>query len=299
MMQRHMPIGYKLVDGKIEFDEAKAVVVKKIFADYLSGISTFALAKRLTEMGFLNANNKASWNHGSIGKILENVKYLGDEFYPQMISPELFEQVQKRRKERCEQLGRSIQPNSANNQYPFTGKLRCGECGEIYRKYIEHCGKPSEKSFWKCKRYIYKNRVCCRCGFLTDEQLEKAFLEAANQILARIQILDRKPNKEPIPNNPGFNKLDQRIKELEAEGRYSSKELPALIFKRAQALYKTAVIDDAEYNTGKMKQAFSDRQPLAEFDEEMFLTVIKQITVYAEHRLVFEFINGLTMEAGY
>lgn len=299
MMQRHMPIGYKLVDGKIEFDDAKAVVVKKIFADYLSGISTFALAKRLTEMGFLNANNKASWNHGSIGKILENVKYLGDEFYPQMISPELFEQVQKRRKERCEQLGRSIQPNSAVHQYPFTGKLRCGECGEIYRKYIEHCGKPSERSFWKCKRYIYKNRVCCRCGFLTDEQLERAFFESVNRILARIQILDRKPKKVPVPDNPEFNRLDQRIKELEAEGRYSSNELPALIFKRAQAFYKTAKVDDAEYNNEKMKQALSGRQPLAEFDEELFLTVIKQITVYADHRLMFEFINGLTIEAGY
>jgi site-specific DNA recombinase len=299
MMQRHMPIGYKLVNGKIRLDEPKAAVVKKIFSDYLFGVSTSALAKRLTEMGFPNANNKASWNHGSIGKILENVKYLGDEFYPQMISTELFEQVQKRRKERCDQLGRSIQPNSGNHQYPFTGKLRCGECGEVYRKYIEHCGKPSEKSFWKCKRYIYKNRVCCRCGFLTDEQLERAFLEAANRILARIQILDRKPKKEPIPYNPEFNSLDHRIRELEAEGRYSSIELPALIFKRAQALYKTARIDDADYNTEKMKQAFSGRQLLTEFDEELFLAVIKQITVYADHRLVFEFINGLTMESGY
>lgn len=298
MMQRHMPIGYKLVDGKIQFDEPKATVVKKIFADYLSGVSTSAHAKRLTEMRFPNANNKASWNHGSIGKILENLKYLGDEFYPQMISAELFEQVQKRREERCEQLGRSLQPNSANRQYPFTGKLRCGECGQSYRKYIEHCGRASEKSFWKCKRYIYKNRVCCRCSFITNEQIEKAFLEAANRILARIQILDRKPRKEPIPNNPEFNRLDQRIKELEAQGRYSSKELPALIFKRAQALYKTARIDDSEYNTEKMKQAFSGRQPLTEFDEKLFDTVIKQITVYADHRLVFEFINGLNMEAG-
>ncbi|MFZ5944249.1 MAG: recombinase family protein [Bacillota bacterium] len=299
MMQRHMPIGYKLADGKIQLDELKADVVKRIFADYLSGASTSALAKRLTEMGFPNANKKASWNHGSIGKILENVKYLGDEFYPQMIGAELFDQVQKRRKERCEQLGRSIQPNSVNRQYAFTGKLRCGECGEVYRKYIEHCGRTSEKSLWKCKRYIYKNRVCCRCGFIADEQIEKAFLEAANRILARIQILDRKPKKEPIPNNPEFNRLDQRIKELEAEGRYSSNELPALIFKRAQALYKTARINDAEYNSEKMKQAFSGRQPLADFDEELFLKVIKQITVYADHRLVFEFINGLTMEAGY
>lgn len=299
MMQRHMPIGYKMVDGKVQLDEPKADVVKRIFADYLSGVSTSALAKRLTEIGFPNANSKASWNHGSIGKILENVKYLGDEFYPQMIDSEVFEQVQKRRKERCEQLGRSIQPNSANRQYPFTGKLRCGECGEAYRKYIEHCGRPSEKSFWKCKRYIYKNRVCCRCGFLTDEQLEKAFLETANLIIARMQIFDRKPKKEPIPYNPEFNSLDQRIKELEAEGRYSSRELPALIFKRAQAFYKTARIDDAENNTEKMRQAFSGRQPLEGFDEELFRTVIKQITVYAAHRLVLEFINGLTMEAGY
>jgi len=299
MMQRHMPIGYKLVDGKIQIDKAMAAVVKKIFADYLSGTSTSALAKRLTEMGFPNANNKASWNHGSIGKILENVKYLGDEFYPQMISADLFEQVQKRRKERCEQLGRSIQPNSANRQYPFTGKLRCGECGEIYRKYIEHSGRASEKSIWKCKRYIYKNRVFCRCGFLSDEQIKGAFIKVINRLLARPQIFGRMPRKEPTPNNPEFNRLDQQIKELEAEGRYSSNELPALIFKRAQALYKIARIDDAEYNTEKMKQAFSDRQTLTEFDEKLFDTVIKKITVCADHRLVFEFINGLTMEAGY
>lgn len=299
MMQRHMPIGYKLVDGKIQFDEAKAAAVKKIFSNYLSGTSTFALAKQLTQMGFPNANNKASWNHGSIGKILENVKYLGDEFYPQIIDAEVFEQVQKRRQERCEQLGRSLQPNSAKHQHLFTGRLRCGECGEIYRKYIEHCGKASEKFFWKCKRYIYKNRVCCRSAFLTDEQIEKAFLEAANRILARLQILDRRLPKEPIPNNPEFQKLDQKIKELEAEGRYSSKELPALIFKRAQALYKTAWIDDTEHNAEKMKQAFTNRELLTEFDEKLFLAVVRQITVHTDHRLTFEFINGLTMEAGY
>lgn len=299
MMQRHMPIGYKLVDGKIQLDESKATVVKKIFSDYLSGTSTFALAKQLTKTGFPNANNKASWNHGSIGKILGNVKYIGDEFYPPLIAAELFEQVQKHRQERCEKLGRSIQPNSTKHQHPFTGRLQCGECGEIYRRYVEHCGKAAERTLWKCKRYIYKNRVCCRCAFLTDEQVEKAFLEAANRIITRIQILDRKHKKESIPNNPEFQKLNQKIKELEAEGRYSSKELPALIFNRAKALYKTARIDDADHNAEKMKQAFSHREPLTEFDEELFLAVVRQIMVHADHRLVFEFINGLTMEAGY
>jgi len=69
MMQRHMPIGYKLVDGKIQFDRPKASVVRKIFQDYRDGISLRAIAKELMVMGFLNANNKPSWNHCSIGKI--------------------------------------------------------------------------------------------------------------------------------------------------------------------------------------------------------------------------------------
>jgi hypothetical protein len=93
--------------------------------------------------------------------------------------------------------------------------------------------------------------------------------------------------------------LDQQIKELEAGGQYSSKELPALLYERAKAFYQTARIDDTDYNTGRMKQAFLGRQPLREFDGELFLTVIKQITVYADYRLVFEFINGLIMEAKY
>lgn len=262
MMQRHMPIGYKMVNGKIQIDKTKEKVVKKVFKDYLSGVSTYSLAKELTAMGFLNANNKHSWNHGSIGKILENTKYLGDDLYPQMIQKEQFEQVQNRRKERCQTLGRTAQPNSMVNQYTFSGKLRCGECGEIYRKYVEHSGKPSERTNWKCKKYIYKNRVQCRCGVITDEQIKEVFISAANYIISKMCILDRKPKVASPPVNPEFKKLDQRVKELELDGRYSSKELSSLIFKRAMAFYNTAEIKDYEHTTEKMKQVFSQREQL-------------------------------------
>lgn len=101
MMQRHIPLGYKIVDGKVIFDEEKVAVIKKIFEDYHKGSSLHAIAKELTATGVLNANNKPNWNHGSVGKILENIKYLGDEFYPQIIDKETFESVQKRRKKRA------------------------------------------------------------------------------------------------------------------------------------------------------------------------------------------------------
>ena len=298
-MQRHMPIGYKMVNGKIQIDKIKEKVVKKIFKYYLSGVSTYGLAKELTAMGFLNANNKPSWNHGSIGKILENTKYLGDDLYPQMIKKEQFEQVQNRRKERCQTLGRIAQPNSMANQYTFSGKLHCGECGEIYRKYVEHSGKPSERTNWKCKKYIYKNRVQCRCGVITDEQIKEAFISAANHIVSKMYLLDRKPKAASPPVNPEFKKLDQRVKELEADGRYSSKELSNLIFKRAMTFYKTAEIKDYEHTTEKMKQVFSQREQLKEFHDDLFSTVVKHLTVHADRRLTFEFINGLTIDETY
>lgn len=299
MMQRHMPIGYKMVNGKIQIDKTKEKVVKKVFKDYLSGVSTYSLAKELTAMGFLNANNKPSWNHSSIGRILENIKYLGDDLYPQMIEKEQFEQVQNRRKERCQTLGRTAQPNSMANQYTFSGKLHCGECGEIYRKYVEHSGKPSERTNWKCKKYIYKNRVQCRCGVITDEQIKEAFISAANHIISKRYILERKLKAASPPVNPEFKKLDQRVKELESNGRYSSKELSSLIFKRAMAFYNSAESKDYEHTTEKMKQVFSQQEQLKEFDDDLFLTVVKHLTVYADRRFTFEFINGLTLDGTY
>jgi hypothetical protein len=250
-------------------------------------------------MEFLNANNKPSWNHGSIGRILENTKYLGDDLYPQMIEKEQFEQVQNRRKERCQTLGRTAQPNSMVNQYTFSGKLRCGECGELYRKYVEHSGKTSERTNWKCKKYIYKNRVQCRCGVITDEQIKEAFISTANHIIFKRYLLDRKPKVASSPSTPEFKKLDQRVKDLESDGQYSSKELSDLIFKRAIAFYNTAEIKDYEHTTEKIKQVFSLREQLKEFDDDLFLKVVKQLTVYADRRLTFEFINGLTIDGTY
>lgn len=129
-VQRHMPIGYKLIDGKVLLDDKKVGVVQKIFKDYLNGTSMIAIAKELTVIGFPNANNKPNWNHGSVGRILENTKYLGDEMYPKIINKEYFESAQERRKSVLKNLGRIPQSKSKKNQSIFSQKLRCGECGK-------------------------------------------------------------------------------------------------------------------------------------------------------------------------
>ena len=96
-----------------------------------------------------------------------------------------------------------------------------------------------------------------------------------------------------------IRKIEEQIKELEEEEQFSSKELSELIFKRATAYYNNSKIDDYDYNTKKMKEELAGEEPLIEFNEDLFIKTIKQITIFKDGRIVVEYINGITMEEKY
>ena len=66
-----------------------------------------------------------------------------------------------------------------------------------------------------------------------------------------------------------------------------------MIFQRAKLLYQSAQIYDYEHQTEKIKQALADRKQQTEFNEELFLQIIKQLVIYEDGRIEVEFINGL------
>ena len=211
-MQRRTPLGYYIQNGKAEIEPETAEFVREIFSTYLAGISTYRIAKDFTRRGILNASHKPSWNHGSIGKILENRKYIGDEFYPPLIEQSIFEQVQSRRIQRVKDLGRAAQPNSFANQSVWSSLLVCGECGQPYRKYTEK-GKPPK---WRCKHYIYRNRVHCRNRFLSEEQLEQAFVRVINQVIGNPAYLN--PDFKELPLTESI--AERKLTELYTNMRY-------------------------------------------------------------------------------
>lgn len=92
----HIPYGYRIVDGKAVVDEEQAAKVQAIFMDYLSGTAlTVAAAKVGLKM-----------YHGSVGRLLRNRHYLGDEFYPAIIDQKTFDAVEEKRMEKAKELGR-------------------------------------------------------------------------------------------------------------------------------------------------------------------------------------------------
>ncbi|PKM93160.1 MAG: recombinase [Firmicutes bacterium HGW-Firmicutes-1] len=292
MMQRHMPMGYKMVNGQIEVNEEQAQIVKAIFTDYIKEISLKAIAKKLSDKGVLNANMKPNWNHGSVGKILQNVKYQGDEFYPRLIDEATYKKAQDMRAAVEIKLGRTQQFNAMKNQSIFGGKIKCGECGETYKKYVEHAGKPSEKIKWKCRNYIFENRVLCRNSFFTEDELKSTFVEATNQLIKQKKMLEKISPQEPPKMNSELRQTENRIKELEQDGEFSSPELAELIFKRAVLYYEGSKVADQKLKAEKLKSALSDINTMTEFNEELFESIIKRMTVYKETSVKVEIING-------
>lgn len=92
----HTPFGYCIENGKAVIDKDAAAQIKILYQSYLSGDSLTTAAK--------NADIKSF--HATIGKMLRNARYLGDEYYPAIIDTETFVAAEAERIKRAKKLGR-------------------------------------------------------------------------------------------------------------------------------------------------------------------------------------------------
>ena len=67
--------------------------------------------------------------------------------------------------------------------HPFSSKIRCGQCGSWYGSKVWHSTDKYRRTIWQCNHKYDGGKHCCT-PHLTDEQIQDAFLSAANQLLA-------------------------------------------------------------------------------------------------------------------
>lgn len=92
----HTPYGYRIENGQAVIDKAAATIIRRLYKNYLSGMSLSNAAK---EAGI-------KVYHGTAKKIMLNKHYLGDNFYPAIIGKEIFDAVSDELKRRASKLGR-------------------------------------------------------------------------------------------------------------------------------------------------------------------------------------------------
>lgn len=93
-MAAHIPYGYQIINGKAIINEEEAAKLNILFETCASGSSILSGIQK----------SGIGKSHGQAGLYLRDQRYLGTEFYPQIIEKEVFEKAEQYRLERCTKL---------------------------------------------------------------------------------------------------------------------------------------------------------------------------------------------------
>ena len=183
--------GYRIQQGEVFIDESEAVIVRRIFDEYLSGDGACCIANRLCSDG-IPSYYGGEWTAKRVYAALKNEKYTGnallqkayvmdhltkkkvvnngelpryyaEDTHPAIIDMEQFEAVQRRLAAANERT--NAKGNHAS-RYPFSGMICCGQCGSYYRRKTNR-----GRHYWNCSTYLTKGTAACQAKQIPEDTL--------------------------------------------------------------------------------------------------------------------------------
>ena len=204
----HRMYGYSNNKGKLELIPEEADMIRIIFQDYASGISTPRIEKKLWDMGYRSFKG-GKINRDVIKNIIRNPKYKGyycggkvkvvdmftkkQEFLPQsewimfkddgsrvpqIIDETTWEKANAYLKERGEAI--KSRRTSFKNENIFTGKLFCANDGAPYWM-KQHYIRGKEDVRWVCSYKIKNGAASCNSFGLAESELKEVIAELINK----------------------------------------------------------------------------------------------------------------------
>ena len=192
----NLPYGYVLKDHTIQIVPQQAVVIQRIFAEYLSGKSTEQIAADLRKDSIPCKSGHVAWNSTSIRYIISNEKYAGDSVWQKYYSTDTLPyQCRLNRGEKtsyfaCEthegiiskaefkranvlmkfRASKITLPQS--NPYAFRKRLICSDCSSLLRRKVVR-----NITYWVCIGHDKKrNGIQCSLQPIAEDKIMKAFL---------------------------------------------------------------------------------------------------------------------------
>ena len=197
-------LGYdKGPNGTLVINEAQAVIVRRIYRDFMAGKTTWTIAEELTAEGILTPGGKQKWRTTTVESILTNEKYKGaallqktytvdyltktikvnegevpqyyvEDSHPAIIPPDEWERVQKEFARR-RSLGRKYSGNGI-----FATRIVCGDCGAFFgAKVWNSTSEKYRRVIWQCNDK-FKGEEKCTTMHLYESEIKRRFVLAFN-----------------------------------------------------------------------------------------------------------------------
>jgi len=228
-----LPYGYiRNSNMEIIAYEKHAKIVRMIFDMYVNlNYSIRYIWKHLNEN---NIGNR-SWSLNGIKKILHNERYCGDmllqktytdgfpyvkhenkgeleqyyvyDVFPAIINRELYRNSVTKLEYNKQKYAKN---NTSRKVYPFTGIIKCTECGSHFRR------RKKEKTVWWCCSNFIENSRGCPVMSVKDEEIKEAFLSIYFRLKENIFMLSEygKNIKDFSINSSVLDRISELEKEL-------------------------------------------------------------------------------------
>ena len=349
-------------DGIPKIVEAEAQIVRGIFRRFLEGATGTMIAKELNEADVpcpacksrlgedeIEAEKadrkKARWSASTVESILTNEKYKGDAIlqktyctdyiqktfvendgseipkyyaqnsHPAIISSEVFDLAQ------MELEWRKSLNGSYSGKSCFASRVVCGDCGAFYGSKVWHSTDIYRRVIWRCnEKYIGEKK--CTTPYVTQEELEKAFVSVMQRVLQEKDAITAACQKKLVELDTA--ELGAEVARLENEASSIAECLRKLVEENArvqrdqkeyQREYDRRVveydrinaqiqtIEDRNRDKGKRRRkleiflGFLKKVEVCEASEPYtFVTLVENVVVERDGRLQFYFRNGMQYE---
>ena len=200
-------LGYKKnADGNYEIDETEAAVVRRVFREYISGMSLPQICRGLERDGIKTKRGCDKWRANGILGIIRNEKYTGNAIlgktykpdvlskrrlkntgqaplyyaentHPAIVSQAVFDMAQAEMRRREEEKDSAAGRSHYASKYPFSGLLVCGCCGHKLRRHVRSSGGELVAA-WACTNRIQHGRETCDSHHLNEDVLVQTYRAA-------------------------------------------------------------------------------------------------------------------------
>ncbi len=169
-------IGYDVRDGKMYINEEGAKIVKLVFHKFVNEVKgCHTICRELREEGIAPMRVK-EWTNTVILRMIRNEKYCGDLVQKKTYTPDYLSHEKKYNKgqeefviikdhhepiisrEMFEEANRILDSRALSqegkakhsNRYPFSGKIKCGQCGKSYVARYKKRKDGTVYKAWNC-----------------------------------------------------------------------------------------------------------------------------------------------------
>lgn len=270
--------GYQVKNGKTVIHNEESKVVKKVFSLYVEGKTLNSIASMLTEENVAYFQDEVKWNKNTIKRMLENEKYMGNEVYPKIISPSLFNQAKTvKEKKSCKQEKHTPEVEL------FREISVCGKCGSRYKR-VNTWGTREK---WMCSKG-------CKCSvYIDDKILEDAVTSNLNMVIRNPDLLNVVADSQYMPTIDVTKEENELIRLLE-QPKLNFAVVAKFILQGAKVRF-----DCCKYDNGELTEELKDEIFVVDkIDYKIMKEYIKRIIIQPDGRITTVFINNAEITNG-